>query len=188
MKRRKRSQPKICLHCQQPLTEENWRQVRKTGNISSICISCKSKQKKAQSESFYAQPDKLAHRREKMRAAYHGDPQVRECRLALTRKWKAERPHYREECKLKKYGLTLAMYEEMLDRQEGGCAICRKPPSIRYNGKIKRLAVDHDHATGKVRELLCDQCNGGLGLFADDIEIISAAIRYLIKHRTIPAP
>lgn len=55
-----------------------------------------------------------------------------------------------------RYGLTTAQYDQMLDRQDGRCAICRRQP------RTKRLAVDHDHETGHVRGLLCDRCNRGL--------------------------
>ncbi|MEI8051963.1 MAG: endonuclease domain-containing protein [Actinomycetes bacterium] len=50
-------------------------------------------------------------------------------------------------------GVTPAIYEVMLDDQDGGCAICGRPP------KTRRLDVDHDHKTGKVRGLLCHRCN-----------------------------
>src|SRR5207244_1416765 len=62
------------------------------------------------------------------------------------------------------YGITLEQYEELKAKQHGLCAICDKPPLIgkRAAGKEKqppRLTVDHDHATGRVRGLLCQWCN-----------------------------
>ena len=51
------------------------------------------------------------------------------------------------------YGITLAQYASMLKRQGGRCAICGRPP------KRRNLDVDHDHATGRVRGLLCFNCN-----------------------------
>jgi len=53
----------------------------------------------------------------------------------------------------RRYGITVAQYDKMLKRQKGTCALCGKPP------KTKRLAVDHDHATKRVRGLLCFLCN-----------------------------
>lgn len=56
-------------------------------------------------------------------------------------------------------------------RGEGSCAICQKSP--------KRLHVDHDHANGSIRGLLCKNCNHGLGMFRDDISLIQGAVAYL---------
>lgn len=57
--------------------------------------------------------------------------------------------------------------------QSGKCLICNEIP--------KRLVVDHCHTSGKVRGLLCDHCNTGLGRFKDSPELLMAAIRYLKK-------
>lgn len=70
----------------------------------------------------------------------------------------------------------------MLSIQGGVCAICKKPERHRSNGpKVKRLAVDHDHTTGEVRGLLCNNCNRALGLFGDDVTALQAAIDYLSR-------
>ena len=58
------------------------------------------------------------------------------------------------------YKITPADYNKMLNEQGGKCAICGAIPPF---GKYKRLVVDHDHETGKVRGLLCPRCNAGLG-------------------------
>ncbi len=65
------------------------------------------------------------------------------------------------------------LYERLLAAQNGGCAICGKEA----NGN--RLSVDHDHGTGRVRGLLCQQCNTGLGGFRDDPALLERAIAYL---------
>jgi hypothetical protein len=72
------------------------------------------------------------------------------------------------------YGLTWAQYEEMVSKQKGKCAICKK---ICSTGK--RLSVDHDHKTNKIRGLLCLNCNQGLGKLGDDIESLQKALKYL---------
>jgi hypothetical protein len=74
------------------------------------------------------------------------------------------------------YGITLAQYEELATRQKNGCAICG---GASRNGRP--LDVDHDHKTGRVRELLCNNCNQGLGSFKDDINKLEAAMIYLKK-------
>jgi hypothetical protein len=82
---------------------------------------------------------------------------------------------YGEDLK-KHYGITLEDYNEMFSAQDGKCAICSGGP----NGE-KRLCVDHCHSTGKVRGLLCDKCNVGLGRFNDDLALLEKAIEYLKK-------
>lgn len=76
----------------------------------------------------------------------------------------------------KLYGLTPEQYEEMLAAQGGGCAICGDPPGERQH------AVDHDHATGEVRGILCHSCNLSIGGFRDDPSLLVAAIDYLMDH------
>ncbi len=73
-----------------------------------------------------------------------------------------------------KYGSTAAALKEMRDQQHGRCALCD-----RWG---KRLCVDHDHKTGKIRAFLCDKCNVGLGHFNDDPEELHRAIAYLEAH------
>ena len=59
-----------------------------------------------------------------------------------------------------KYQLTSAEYDRMMVQQDGRCAICRQPETMRGRGGLpRRLAVDHDHRTGAVRKLLCHRCN-----------------------------
>ncbi|TXH11588.1 MAG: hypothetical protein E6R04_01480 [Spirochaetes bacterium] len=73
-----------------------------------------------------------------------------------------------------RYGLTLHEYELLLKEQDGKCAICGEVCSTG-----KRLAVDHDHKTGRVRGLLCRRCNRGVGHFDDDISRLERALTYL---------
>lgn len=74
---------------------------------------------------------------------------------------------------LKSYGISQAVYDEMLAAQDGRCAICQEG-----NGRYL-LAVDHNHATKSVRGLLCQRCNAGLGQFKDVPDRLEAAARYL---------
>jgi len=92
-----------------------------------------------------------------------------------------EDPNYDRAWQFKrKYGITLADYDTLLNKQGGVCAICGKAETHIYkSGQIKGLAVDHDHKAGKVRGLLCFNCNTGIGLFRDDPKIIQSAITYL---------
>lgn len=76
--------------------------------------------------------------------------------------------------RLRKYGLTDEQYAEMLDQQDGRCAICRTDD---YG--IKGPQIDHCHDTGQVRGLLCNRCNLGIGQLGDDPERMEAAARYV---------
>ncbi len=77
------------------------------------------------------------------------------------------------------YGITEEDYQRMLAEQGGACAICRtKSP-----GRRTRFSIDHCHATGKVRGLLCTQCNIGIGYLKDSEERLIAAAAYLRKSR-----
>jgi hypothetical protein len=73
------------------------------------------------------------------------------------------------------YGLTVEGYFAILSAQGGGCAICGKTSEEQG----RKLAVDHCHATGKVRGILCDPCNQGLGSYRDNVTLLRRAIEYL---------
>jgi hypothetical protein len=75
------------------------------------------------------------------------------------------------------YGITSIEYDIKAKEQDNLCAICKKPEAIGKN-----LAVDHSHATGNVRGLLCRACNYALGIFEDDILKLESAIAYLKKY------
>jgi hypothetical protein len=73
----------------------------------------------------------------------------------------------------RRYGITAAEADYLLDLQQGLCAICKEAPAAH---------VDHDHATGAVRALLCFNCNGGLGQFKDNPSFLHAAAYYVALH------
>ena len=80
-----------------------------------------------------------------------------------------------------KYGITQEKYQQMLDSQNGSCAICKVKPD--FKTRKKRFSIDHCHATGTVRGLLCDACNRGIGMLKDDPNILMSAIEYLSRAR-----
>ena len=81
------------------------------------------------------------------------------------------------------YGVSLAEYAEMYNRQNGRCAIChQRETTMDYRGTKKDLAVDHCHETGAVRELLCYACNSMLGQAKDNVEVLLAGAAYINKH------
>jgi hypothetical protein len=75
------------------------------------------------------------------------------------------------------YGITVEDYDRMFREQNGKCATCGSD----NNGK--RLVVDHDHKTGKVRGLLCASCNVAIGFMKDDESIVMKVFHYLTRNR-----
>lgn len=92
--------------------------------------------------------------------------------------------HYIKRRDLKeRYGMDTSAYMAMLEKHRFVCAICEKPET-NINGpsrKVKSLSIDHCHTTGKVRGMLCGNCNRGLGFFGDDPAVLKRAIAYLKK-------
>ena len=78
------------------------------------------------------------------------------------------------------FGITLEDFDRMVKDQDGVCAICGKPETASTgNGSVRRLAVDHDHKTGKIRSLLCGVCNQNLGVYENGKEQFE---EYLRRH------
>jgi len=91
--------------------------------------------------------------------------------------WERRRTH--RDRWLRKYGLTVEQYDSMVEQQGSRCAICHGPDPKTNGGQ--HWCVDHDHATGKVRGLLCHDCNIGLGKFRDDPDLLRRAADYLAR-------
>lgn len=118
---------------------------------------------------------------------------------AMVKAWKRENPEKTREYKRRAYrknpqsaqntrlkrdfDITLKIYNEMLCRQEGVCAICRQPERVVFKGKIKALAVDHNHATGEIRGLLCMRCNVEVGII-ENKERFSMIHKYLDSFKS----
>lgn len=83
-----------------------------------------------------------------------------------------------------KFGLDLEGYTKLLTQQNSSCAICKQPESkLDYRTKkVKLLAVDHCHNSKKIRGLLCQDCNLGLGKFKDNTSFLQEALIYLSTH------
>ena len=108
----------------------------------------------------------------------------------ILKKKEKDTPEYKEKMNkqirnsyLKKtYNLSLENYNKLVEQQNNECAICGNNETVKQNGKITRLAVDHDWETGKVRGLLCKNCNTTLGNLNEDISLFEKCIKYLEKH------
>ena len=117
-----------------------------------------------------ARPERRA-----VRNAYKKSKRGKEINEKSRRKnWDKKAP-LREKQLLWRYGLTPYSFQSLLDSQSGKCAICSVIPK-------SRLHIDHNHETGRVRGLLCGNCNMGLGLFKDSKELLNLAKLYLEKY------
>lgn len=76
------------------------------------------------------------------------------------------------------YGVSIAQFDQLLQKQKGVCALCKSPPSGK---KTSHLQIDHDHKTGRIRGLLCNECNTALGRLGDDVKGLSRALKYLMR-------
>lgn len=152
MKREVPEGSKWCPACQsvKPLDGFPKHRSRKDG-VASRCKPCSSK---ASIASARRNPEK---------------------QLTKMREWRANNPKSHRPGVLKRlYGLTMAEYNELFISQNSKCAICLRVPS-----ENKLLHVDHDHQTGVVRGLLCQQCNHAIGLLQENPDVIQRALNYL---------
>ena len=81
-----------------------------------------------------------------------------------------------------RYKLSAQEYEDLLCLSDASCMICGLPASVQKERTGRFLCVDHDHNTGKVRGILCDLCNKGLGAFRDDARLLQNALNYLTNR------
>lgn len=146
---------KICRVCREkkPLSEFN-----KHGGSQGLRRDCKACQKKW-SHDYY----KTIAVEERIKRKIHR---------------KQNMGQYRNSEYKRKFGITLDDYNQMFENQKGKCMICGTTKGYPNTGR--RLAVDHDHETGKVRALLCGNCNTGISHFMHDPDLMEKAIDYLL--------
>ena len=102
----------------------------------------------------------------------------KQCSTVRSTRWRLRNPDRlkvsdRKQQLKSKYGISVEQYNDLLAMQEGVCALCRK------EHKRRPLNVDHCHATGRIRGLLCDKCNLAIGLLDDNAELVLRVVRYL---------
>lgn len=131
-----------------------------------VCKTCK---KLKQQKSFYVS---YTYKNNKTYSV-----ECKKCSCKRTVEYGRKNKDRRYEASIKfLYGITTEDYNRMLLEQNGVCKICGRTET---HAKKKKFNIDHNHITGKVRGLLCNRCNVGLGKFKDDIEILKKAIGYL---------
>lgn len=151
---------KICRKClvKKPINEFNIH-YGKTRTKDKLRNECKECQRKHSKEHWV----KIADREKEKKKLYHINNRK------IAHGW-----HLRN-----KYNITLVEYQEMLNKQNGKCAICG---SDKPRGRYKHFAVDHNHTTGELRGLLCSPCNIGIGHLQDSPELLHKAANYLESY------
>jgi hypothetical protein len=130
---------------------------------------------------------RYARRRPEMRAVAaqrRADPAFRENARTYSAAWRAANPVKRKDLGLRRdHGMTIDEFRDLWLSQGGVCAVCRRRETrVHQSGTPMDLSVDHDHATGRRRGLLCAECNLALGKFGDSPVRLAGAISYLAAH------
>lgn len=162
----------FCTVCKGHRPPESFRV--QSGRVMSFCIMCDNKRRRSPAEPRQCVVCDREFLRARKDQKICGDSS---CKAEYSRS-KAREKSFAE------YGITEQDYRSMFAAQEGRCAICGTTnPGVPKRPQSDRLSVDHDHATGKVRGLLCQPCNSAIGRFRDDPETMRSAARYIEKHR-----
>lgn len=103
----------------------------------------------------------------------------RNCRKGYDPKEYSSSERRREYLVNRNFGLSSKEYSNLKEQHNNSCAIC----DISFKTLGKRLSIDHDHSTGKIRGLLCPKCNTALGLLRDDIKLLEKMLKYLYKYK-----
>jgi hypothetical protein len=116
------------------------------------------------------------------------DLSTQDGRIAYNKAHRQANPNrYRDYDLRKSFGIGLSDKQATLADQGGVCAICERPERAERDGKPIAMAQDHCHTTGKLRGVLCGNCNKALGKFEDNPDYLRNAIIYLAKH-SVPSP
>jgi hypothetical protein len=150
-----------CSICKSPKSIDNFTEKNTSSPQCKLCRSVRAKEFREKNKINYLFLDK----KRKSKKSYKDKAEI----------------NNRNNWLYRNYRITPDKFELMLKNQNNVCAIC-KNNETRINKKlnlIKNLSVDHCHKTGKVRGLLCNNCNTSLGRFKDSIELLESAINYL---------
>jgi hypothetical protein len=142
--------------------------TNKIGGVPKYCSECKRKKSVEANRQWYKNPENKK-RRNKYATNY-------------AKVWRRKNFHaYLNTWLNRKYGISISDWISIYEKQNGCCAICKKPfPNWEDGGVIKRkIHLDHDHKTNAIRGLLCRSCNLALGLFNDSPETVAYALWYL---------
>lgn len=168
---------KICSKCKTEKEEQQFgKDARTLDGLKCWCIDCDRTYKKEYARKWKA---KNSRRHKATRDRYQAAHKAKIAQASA--RYREMNPYALQSCIIKKYWPDMsgreavAEYMRMFELQGGRCKLC----GIHRNDCKKNLSVDHDHKTGKVRGLLCQKCNIGIGLLNHEILLLEKAITYL---------
>jgi len=139
--------------------DAEWKRQKRAQDPESVRAAARARYKK--------DPEKVLTLNQKYREQHR-----EELAAAERKRKKSQSPERQRDYRLRRaYGITLAQYNEMAERQGGACAICSRIETP--------LSVDHCHESGAVRGLLCKNCNKGLGMFGESVATVRVALAYM---------
>lgn len=155
---------RICSKCHMKKEFSNFRrQTSRKDGCQSWCKKCASKRDKT-----YWKKEK-----NKLRAREYRRTHKEHLSQLRRKRYLNNLPKHKDQQLRRTFGISLDQYNIMLKKQNNKCKICNKEEVGR------KLSVDHDHKSGKVRGLLCNHCNRGIGSFYDNPTLLLTAIKYL---------
>lgn len=171
---------KVCSRCQstKPLNEFYVRKSgARAGEVLSACAECYKKANLLKDRELVRKWCRESKSRWRKKNPEEAKKRLREFYAKDPKRYRKQCREWARNKALKKLGLTRSDFEYMMNSQQEKCAICLKKFQ-----KHRGACVDHCHSSGKVRELLCHNCNLGLGHFKDSVASLRQAIQYLQKH------
>jgi hypothetical protein len=164
---------KYCKSCGLAKESNCFRKNKKRAD--GLCFYCKDCDSAKKRKHYRENREKILARN----VIYHSINKDK--KSAYNKLWRAANPRKKKNIALRRdFDITLEQYEGYLFEQNNKCKICQQPETVKTkDGKVKDLAVDHNHLTGKVRGLLCQSCNVALGLIKDNPDIAIKLSEYL---------
>ena len=129
---------------------------------------------------YHGKPCKKCGGTERYRTSYGCVPCAKAPRLTNSKQeyYQKNKEKWRQSSWERRYGITPDQFQSMWDAQKGLCLVCSDPLRMDRSGH----AVDHDHATGRVRSILCSRCNCAVGQVREDERIALAVAEYIRTH------
>ena len=197
---------KCCSRCHTNLSINAFsKRTKSLDGRQHVCRECASISGAANRKSRYARDPEYDRNAKRMWYVQHPlllSPTERQARSKVSGDWaKQNKPHVNARLKIwrqtpagretvshgtlmsrfSRHGLTLDQYHAIVEKQDFRCAICGVVPEDNYGGSHDGFHIDHHHVTRRVRGLLCQHCNVGIGMLKDSPEVCTAAAGYLLR-------